>query len=263
MTVQLGNRPAGAAPAGAGPAETGTAETGPAPQTPRPVGGPLYPVGLVVSGRRCLVVGGGRTAARKVRSLLQCGAAVTVVAPELDEAVRLLEEGHTPEAAEAGRLEVRLRHYERGEVAGYRLVVAATGDPCVDAAVYEDAEAAGVWVNSADDPAHCSVVLPAVWRTGTVTVSVSTDGTSPALAGWLRTRVAELLGEHVGELAALLGEARRRLQHEGRATDSVDWLAILGGPVPALVAEGRLTDAEAALEDAIGSETGSRSPAAS
>jgi precorrin-2 dehydrogenase / sirohydrochlorin ferrochelatase len=252
MTFQPGPGPPETVPVESVPAESTAVEPGPVepgaePLASRPLDGPLYPVGLVVRGRRCLVVGGGRVAGRKVRSLLQCGAAVTIVAPEVHGALRLLAEDGPPGAAGEHPVDVQRRRYERGEAAGYRLVVAATGDPDVDAAVYEDAEAAGVWVNTADDPAHCTMVLPAVWRTGAVTVSVSTGGVSPALAGWLRTRVAESVGEHVGRLAALLGEARRRLQDEGRPTDSVDWLAILEGPVPALVAQGRLADARAAI----------------
>ena len=87
-------------------------------------------------------------------------------------------------------LDVQIRPYERGEAAAYRLVVTATGDPDVDGAVYADAEEAGVWVNSADDTEHCTFMLPAVHRDGPVSVAVSTGGTSPALAGWLRGRVA-------------------------------------------------------------------------
>jgi len=216
------------------------------------VGGPLFPVGLVVTGRPCLVVGGGPVAARKVRSLLRCGATVTMVAPDVGEALRLLlDDGAAEDHRDA--LVVLARPYQRGEAAGYRLVVTATGDPAVDAAVYEDAERAGVWVNSADDPANCSMVLPAVWRTGVVTVSVSTDGTSPALSAWLRNLVAEAIGPHIGELAALLGGVRRTLRDEGRRTDAVDWSAILEGPAPSLVAEGRIAEAEAAIRTGLGS----------
>ncbi len=233
-------------------AETGAAIAGPEPFA----AAPLYPIGLVVRGRSCLVVGGGTVAAHKVRALVRCGAVVTVVAPELHESLRLLSAGSGRPlggAPEEHPIVVQQRRYRRGEAAaGYRLVVAATGDADVDAAVYEDAEAAGVWVNAADDPAHCSVVLPAVWRTGAVTISVSTDGESPALAGWLRTRVAEVVGAGTGQLAALCGQARRRLKEEGRPTASVDWLAILEGPVPGLVAEGRLDDARAAIGAACG-----------
>jgi precorrin-2 dehydrogenase / sirohydrochlorin ferrochelatase len=229
------------------PVEVGTRRSEPEPVATGPVASPLYPVGLVVRHRRCLVVGGGSVAARKVRALLQCGAMVTMVAPDVHDALSDLRQDGELDAHALRRLDVRRRRYERGEVAGYRLVVAATGVPDVDAAVFEDAEAAGVWVNSADDPAHCSVVLPAVWRAGAVTVSVSTDGASPALAAWIRTRVAESVGEHIGALATLLGEARRQLQEEGRPTDSVDWPAVFEGDVPALVAEGRLAEARVAI----------------
>jgi precorrin-2 dehydrogenase / sirohydrochlorin ferrochelatase len=274
MAIQPDTLPEEISPRGTAPDASGRAASGwgecdrsdggqidevPEPLAPSLVDGPLYPVGLVVRGRRCLVVGGGRVAASKVRALLQCGAVVTVVAREVHDALRLvLEERTTGETGEQ-LVDVQQRAYERGEAAGYRLVLAATGDPGIDAAVYEDAEAAGTWVNSADDPAHCSVVLPAVWRTGAVTVSVATDGSSPALSAWLRTQVAESIGEHVGQLAALLAEARRQLKEEGRPTSSVNWVAILEGPVPAWVAEGRLADARAAISAVIGSTAASTS----
>ena len=216
-----------------------------------PAPGPLYPVGLVVRGRRCLVVGGGRVAARKARSLLECGAAVTMVAPEVHEALGLLSAEGTIAAIDGPPLDVQLRPYERGEAARYQLVVTATGDGDVDAAVHADAEEAGVWVNSADDPEHCSVVLPAVWRQGPVTVAVSSGGESPALSTWLRSRVAEALGPEVGVLAALLGEARRRVRAAGRSTEEVDWQSLLQGPLPDLVRIGRLDEARSVLASAL------------
>jgi siroheme synthase-like protein len=215
------------------------------------VDGPLYPVGLVVRGRRCLVVGGGRVAARKARSLLECGAAVTMVAPEVHEALGLLSAEGTIAAIDGPPLDVQVRPYERGEAAGYRLVIAATGDADVDAAVHGDAEASGVWVNSADDPEHCSVVLPAVWRQGPVTVAVSSGGESPALSTWLRSRLAETLGPEVAALAQLLGEARNRLKAAGRSTQEVDWQSLLQGEVPGLVRAGRLAEARKLLAGAL------------
>src|SRR5579864_3959144 len=134
----------------------------------------LYPVGLIVAGQRCLVVGGGRVAARKIGSLLRCGAAVTVVAPEAHVAIGLLAGEGAFDRLVGPYPEVHLRPYQAGEAGRYRLVVTATGDPGVDALVFRDAEEAGVWVNSADDPAHCSFVLPAVHRDGAVTITVST-----------------------------------------------------------------------------------------
>ena len=173
-------------------------------------------------------------AARKVRALLECGANVTVIAPSLSADMEDL----TPSLAA-----VEQRDYHDGDASAFRLVVTATGIPDVDGAVFADADAAGVWVNSADDPAHCSFILPAVHRDGAVTVSVSTGGLSPALASWLRDRLAASSGEGLGTLAQLLGEARERLRAAGVRSDSVDWVALLDGPLPELVRSGDLDGA--------------------
>jgi precorrin-2 dehydrogenase / sirohydrochlorin ferrochelatase len=203
-----------------------------------PVDAPLYPVGLVVAGRPVLVVGGGRVAARKVADLVVCGARVTVVAPEV-----------VPEVAERDDLVVERRPYRSGEAARYRLVVTATGDPVVDQQVFDDAEAAGVWVNSADDPARCTFTLPAVVRRGPVVVTAATGGHSPALATWLRRQLAGRLGPEVAVLAALLDEARTRVRAAGRSTEDLDWQGLLdGGLLDVLVADGE--DAARARIDA-------------
>ena len=203
--------------------------------------GPFYPVSLDVVGRPCLVVGGGPVAARKARTLQECGASVTVIAPTLSSEM----EGLVPSLHAVER-----RSYHPGDASTFRLVVTATGRPDVDGAVYADAEAAGVWVNSADDRAHSSFILPAVHRDGAVTVSVSTGGVSPALASWLRARVAARCGECLGVLAQLLGEGRERLQRAGLRSDSVDWTAILDGPLPELVRSGDVDNARAIVTSA-------------
>lgn len=216
---------------------------------------PLYPVGLVVEGRRCLVVGGGRVAARKVAGLLHCGAAVTMVAPAAHVALRSLVEDGTIAAIDGAPLDVQLRPYRPGEAAAFRLVVAATGIPDIDRAVHADAERAGVWVNCADDPGHCSFVLPAVHRDGPVSVAVSTGGASPALAGWVRRRLAEAIGPGLGTLAGLLDEGRASVRAEGRSTESVDWASLLDGPLPTLVRSGLLAEARALVRRATGVAT--------
>jgi siroheme synthase-like protein len=204
---------------------------------------PFYPVSLDVSGRPCLVVGGGKVAARKARTLLDCGAVVTVIAPSLcGDMEALLPSIHA----------VERRPYRAGDVSTFRLVVTATGDPEVDGTVYADAEAAGVWINSADDRAHSSFILPAVHRDGSVTVSVSTGGLSPALASWLRGRVAEQCGDELGTLAQLLADAREQLKRAGVRSDSVDWVGLLDGPLPDLVRSGDIDNARAIVTAATG-----------
>jgi siroheme synthase-like protein len=202
----------------------------------------LYPVVLDVAGRRCLVVGGGPVAARKAAALVDCGAVVTVVAPSLSG-----EMAHLEQSLDA----VERRPYQAGDAAGFRLVVTATGDPDVDAAVFADAEDRGIWCNSADDRAHSSFILPAIHRDGAVTVAVSTGGMSPALASWLRTHLGDLSGDGLGSLAQLLAEARDELRRQGRRSDSVDWTALLDGPLPTLVAAGDLDNARAIVVAAV------------
>jgi siroheme synthase-like protein len=213
----------------------------------RPARAPLYPAWLVLRGRPCLVVGAGPVAARKVAGLLAADARVTVVAPEIHESVAALA-GSGPGA---GDLRLFQRGYSPGEAASYRLVVTATGRPEVDRSVTADAEAAGVFVNSADASPATSFLVPAVYRQGPVTVGVSTAGASPALAAWLRDRVAEALGSGLGAMAALMEEGRHRLQGEGLAADALDWEALLGGPFPSLVQAGDLDAARAVVEEAV------------
>lgn len=208
-----------------------------------PVDVPLYPVNLVVADRPCLVVGGGRVAVTKVRGLVEAGARVTVVAPEVD-----------PRIVDAG-VDVERRPYRRGEVAGYRLVVAATGDPAVNQQVYDDGEAAGVWVNSADDPERCSFILPARIRQGRLTVTVSTGGHSPAVAAWLRERLSAELGPEYDQLIELLSAARMEVQAEGVGTEQLDWRRALDSGILDLVRAGRLEDAKERLRACLSSSS--------
>jgi uroporphyrin-III C-methyltransferase len=171
-----------------------------------------YPVMLQVQGRRCLVVGGGRIATRKVEGLRSAGAEVTVIAPRINPRIEALD------------VRVERRPYRWGDVGnGFQLVITATDDPEVNAQVYAEAEAAGVWVNSADDPDHCSFTLPAVHRDGDVTVAIGTDGSSPALAAWLRDRVRDALPGGLAATASQLAAERRAVQAAGESTEGRDW----------------------------------------
>jgi len=204
-----------------------------------PVDVPSYPVNLLLEGRRVLVVGGGTVAAAKVQGLLAAGAVVHVVARAIGADIR----------ASAATWDER--PYERGEVAGYRLAVACTDDAAVNQAVFDDGEAAGVWVNAADDPERCSYTLPARLDRGRLLVTVSTSGESPALAGWLRDQLAAQLGPEHETLLDLLAEARRSLAAEGRARPVADWRAALDSGMLDHIRSGRTAEARELLHAAL------------
>jgi precorrin-2 dehydrogenase/sirohydrochlorin ferrochelatase len=208
-----------------------------------PVDAPLYPVNLLLAGRRCLVVGGGRVATQKVAGLLQARADVTVVAPHIEAEI------------DATPVRCERRPYRSPEAADYRLVIAATGDPEVNQQVYDDAEAAGVWVNSADDPRRCSLTLPAVIRRGRLTVTVSTGGHSPALSAWLRQRLDDELGSEYDVLIGVLADVRSEIQATGRATESLDWRRALDSGILELVRAGRLSEAKERLRACLSSSS--------
>jgi precorrin-2 dehydrogenase/sirohydrochlorin ferrochelatase len=204
-----------------------------------PVDVPSYPVNLLVAGRRVLVVGGGAVAAEKARGLLAAGAVVHVVATEVRAEVRALD------------VTWEERAYARGEVSGYRLAVACTDDPSANQAVFDDGEAAGVWVNAADDPARCAYTLPARLDRGRLLVTVSTSGHSPALASWLRDQLAQQLGPEYDTLLDLLAEARAGLVAAGRPTLGADWRSALDSGMLDLVRAGRLDEARELLQTSL------------
>lgn len=205
-----------------------------------PVDEPLYPVNLRVAGRRCLVVGGGPVAAQKVAGLLECDAEVHVVAPRVTDVLADL--------AAAGRIHVELRPYRPSDLDGCRLVVTATDDPEVNHAVYEAGEAAGIWVNSADDPANCSFTLPSRVRQGPLLVTFGTGGHSPAVARWLQRTYAEEFGSEYVTLIEMLGDERRAIRASGRSTEGLDWQAALDSGMLDLIREGRLAEAKERLQ---------------
>jgi precorrin-2 dehydrogenase / sirohydrochlorin ferrochelatase len=172
-----------------------------------------FPVFLGLVDVPVLVVGGGPIGRRKALGLVAAGARVTVVAPDIVE-------GLADEVAE-----VRQRPYIPSDLDGHRLAITATGIVEVDAAVSADAQARGMQVNSADDPQRCTFILPAVARRGRVSIAVSTDGTAPALASWLRDRIAEYVDSiaDIGAVAADLQAQRDDLHRNGVSTEDIDW----------------------------------------
>ncbi len=210
-----------------------------APSAPGRPGLAGLPANLLVRGRRVVVVGAGRIAARKIEPLLELGASVVVVAPDVGAEVRAW--------ADAGRCELAEREFRAGDLEGAWLAFTATGDPGVNAAVHAAAEQARVWVNSADDPRHCSFTLMSVIRRSDLVVAIGTGGRSPALAAHLRRLLNEELGPEYEVLLELLAEAREGLRAAGRSTEHADWQRVFDSGIVDLVRAGRVAEAKELL----------------
>jgi siroheme synthase-like protein len=162
---------------------------------------PFYIACLKLTGRRCVVVGGGEVGLEKVEGLLACDGQVTLIAPRAEEPLR--------EYAREGSIHWQRRKYGGpADLEGAFLVIAATDDSEVNIAVFEDAERRAMLVNVVDVPPLCNFILPAIVRTGPLAIAISTAGASPALAKRIKREVASAYGEPYARLAVLLNEVR-------------------------------------------------------
>lgn len=155
-----------------------------------------YMACLDLRGRSVLVVGAGRVAHEKILGLLECGAAIKVVAPEVLPAISALD------------VVIERREYRSTDLHGRFLVVVATSTTALNRRVFAEADARGILCNVVDVPALCSFILPAVHRVDPIAVAVSTGGASPALAQRLRDDIAAVVRPEHAELAHRLRELR-------------------------------------------------------
>ncbi len=161
---------------------------------------PFYIACLRLSGRRCVVVGGGEVGLEKVEGLLACDGDVTLVAPDAVPELEAL--------AEEGSIRWERRAYESADLEGALIAIAATSDTDINIRVFDDAERRAMLVNVVDVPPLCNFILPAIVRTGPLAVAISTAGASPALAKRMKREIGELFGEPYATLAVLLNDAR-------------------------------------------------------
>src|SRR3954452_9002944 len=161
---------------------------------------PFYIACLRLSGRRCVVIGGGDVGLEKVEGLLACGGEVTLVSPEAIEPLR--------ELADEGSIRWERRDYRPEDLEATFIVIAATSDTDVNIRIYEDGERRAMLVNVVDVPPLCNFILPAIIRSGPLAIAISTAGASPALAKRIRDEIAEEYGDPYARLAVLLNEVR-------------------------------------------------------
>lgn len=161
----------------------------------------VYPIFLIgLQEKRCVVVGGGSGAERKVEGLLECDAAVTVISPQVTDRLRRW--------AGTGTIDWIPREYEPGDLRGAFLVIATGGDPQTHERIWQEAEGEGVLVNAMDDPAHCNFIAGSVVRQGPLTLAISTSGCAPALAVRIRERLEGEFGPEFAEFLQLMEELR-------------------------------------------------------
>jgi precorrin-2 dehydrogenase/sirohydrochlorin ferrochelatase len=176
----------------------------------------LFPITLDIRGRKAVVVGGGAVAARKCRSLLEAGAAVTVIAPVITAELQRLHR--------EGEISILPRPYLAGDLAGMILVFAATDNHAVNRAVAGEAKRLGILVCVADEPAEGNFASPSIVRRGDLLLTISTGGRSPALARRIRQDLEARYGPEYGDIVTIVGEFREKLLTEGRESAYNDQL---------------------------------------
>jgi precorrin-2 dehydrogenase/sirohydrochlorin ferrochelatase len=203
-----------------------------------------YPIFVELQDRRCLVIGGGREAQRKVKGILAAGGRVTVIAPKLTRDLQR-------QVAE-GQIDLQQREYREGDLEGYEVVMVATDDGAVNAQVAAEGKRRRVWVNAADDPKNCDFILPAVIRRGRITIASSTGGASPALARRLREELEAYMTDDIPALADLLAEVRQELRSRSIAPSAEVWQAAIDEELRVLLAQRKHRQAKARLLKALG-----------
>lgn len=208
----------------------------------------LLPVALNVAGKRCLVVGGGGVAERKVRALLECGALVVVLSP-------LLNEGFTSLLAQ---IEWREEDYAPDALHEYSLVFACTNKREINAQIASDARASNVWCNIADDPESSDFHTAATLRRGEITIGITTGGGSPSLSRHLKARVETAVGDEYAALLEMIGARRLdvRREDESQADGAQNaraqlWRAILKSDALELLRNGKRVEAATTIDDLI------------
>ena len=203
-----------------------------------------YPMFVELEGRRCLVIGGGAEAQRKVEGLRAAGGDVMVISPKLTRDLqRMLAEGE---------IDHHQRDYQEGDLEGYEICMVATDDGAVNAEVSAEGKRRRVWVNAADDTKNCDFILPSVIRRGLITLAASTGGASPALARRLREELEAYLTEEMPALADLLGEVRTDLRSRGIAPGPGVWQEAIDEDLRVLLAQRQHRQAKARLLGALG-----------
>ena len=205
-----------------------------------------YPIHLDIQNRNCLVVGGGGVGTRKVTTLLNCGAKVTVVSPEISRRLHNL--------AETAPLTLKSRPYRCADLEGMFLVIGATDDETLNAQISSDAERRNTLCNIADRPEKCNFILPSILRRDDLVITISTSGRSPALAKKLRKTLERRFGPEYGDFLKLMGAIRSKLLSQAHEPEAHKPLfeQLIDSNLIALIQAGKTEDINALLAKILG-----------
>lgn len=204
-----------------------------------------YPVNLRLEGRRCMVVGGGSVAERKVESLLQAGALVTVISPDLTPVLK--------DRVVRDEIEWSQRGFAAGDLADAFIVIGATNDSEVNRAVAAEARQRGALVNIVDTPALCDFTVPAQVQRGDLVLTVSTNGKSPVFSRRIREEMEELYGPEYGQFLILVSRLRADIKQKlaGSGERELFWREALDREIMNFLRQGMLEEAEERLQNVV------------
>lgn len=206
---------------------------------------PFYPINLHLAGQRCIVIGGGAVAERKIMALLTAQAEITVISP-----------GLTPRLAElvkARRIIHIARHYQQGDLQGYFLAICATDNKTVNAEAAAEAKQNNMLLNVVDNPEMGNFSVPAQVSSGDLLITVSTGGKSPLIARRIREELAETYGPEYGRYIALVSRMRMEIKtclNSAKEREAF-WRKSIDKATLELLKQGKIKEAEARVRDAI------------
>lgn len=201
------------------------------------------PIFLKIKGRRCVVIGGGEVATRKVGMLLKAGGEIAVISPELDHELAELHE--------AGKISFHRGTFKPEQLDGACLVVAATDDKATNRAVSEAAQRRNIPVNVADSPELCSFTMPSIVDRSPIVIAISSGGVAPVLARLIRAKIETMIPATYGRLAALAAEFRAQVKQRFASVQErrIFWEEVFQGPIAERVLSGQEAAAYEALQD--------------
>ena len=207
------------------------------------------PIFINITHRLCVVIGGGEVASRKVTMLLKANAAVTLISPELCHELLAL--------VEAKKIQYRQARYSVAQLQGACLVIAATDDTAVNTVVSQDAKDLNIPVNVVDAPALCTFTMASIVERSPIVIAISSEGTAPVLARYIRTKIETMLPAGYGRIAAIAGEFREKVKAKFATTQArrIFWEGVLQGPIVERILSGQEAAARKDLDDALSEKT--------